>query len=118
MISNDGVKLPQMTWPKVAAICATAIGSAGLAVIGIGHFWLDSMDRNIGQLHDEFAQVMQQNGALQGALGGTRSDLIKDISETREIVAANSAKLDDVKSQLGDLQTQVNEVRDMLLKKQ
>jgi hypothetical protein len=69
------------------------------------------MDRNIAQLQGEFSTAMKENVALQAAFGGTRADLIKDISETREIVAANSAKLDDIKSDIGGLQSQIAAMR-------
>jgi hypothetical protein len=65
----------------------------------------------IGQLHDQFAQVMQQDVVLQGAFGGARADLAKDISETRLIVANFSGKLDTIDYKIADVVEGMKDMR-------
>jgi hypothetical protein len=100
-----------MSWPKILTLAGAMVVSAGGAVWGIGTFWLESMDRNVGQLHDQFAQVMQQNGALQSAFGGTRADLIKDIADTRVTVQSFNGKLDVLATQIGYVAGDMKDMR-------
>jgi len=96
-----------MSWTKILTLAGSIVGSvvtaAVVSVWAIGSFWLGSMDHNISQLQDQFALVMKQNGDLQGALGGARADLIKDISETRVIVASLDGKLDTLNYKMSDM---------------
>jgi hypothetical protein len=97
-----GVRI-EMTWGKILVICSSFFLTCIAGVLAIGHFWLDSMDRNISELHGDFAQVSHDTGDLKGLLGGERSvDLIKEIADTHLQVVKLGDRFDTDMQKLGD----------------
>lgn len=101
-----------MSWSQVG----TVVVALAAGTWAIGNFWLSDIKTDVRDLRTDFKTAMSQNTQVREALSGVNLQLAQKISETREIVAGNSAKLDAVQSDVRALQSDTREMRSILLK--
>lgn len=101
----------KMTWGKFvgAFVSAAAIFFGGVWIVG--SVWLNDIKADVREIRSDIKEAHAENTTLRDILTGTGRDLAQKISETREIVASDKARLDSMDGHLNLVAGRVSDMQ-------